>query len=236
MYYQAWLLFSVAGAYGIYYLISNRPHLSVERPNFLSTSQAIRSVVFFPIIVVFVAAGLLYPYAAIQSRYISEVGRRDNPNQAPLTLDGSTTISQDEVKVAQCLAKLEPQGSPAVLAEAPFEGGYNSTYGRISMLTGIPTLMGWRNHESQWRGASFDLIDNGAGYGQRFTDADLLFKTTTWSQAQDVIDRYGIDYVVIGNAERVRYTDDLSGLEKFGKIFDPVCQSGSTAIYNVSAE
>jgi uncharacterized membrane protein len=39
-----------------------------------------------------------------------------------------------------------------VVAEAV--GGAYSNYARISIYTGLPTVLGWGNHEGQWRDGS----------------------------------------------------------------------------------
>ena len=64
---------------------------------------------------------------------------------------------------------------------------------------------------------------------------------------QAVIDRYGIDYIVVGSAERnlmselagsdqTRLDEYLQGLDKFDQIMEPVCQFGSATVYRVGME
>lgn len=244
MYYQVWLLFSIASAYAIYRLITNPPRLAVESVRTMGSDGLARTLIVGAIVAIMVLAGLLYPYYAIQSRYLRDTGRinaaNDDPSLAnnPLTLNGARrAISSSEWKVVQCLSQAAGHQSDAVIVEAPYDGGYWSrgNYGRFSMLSGIPTLMGWANHEGQWRGESYSEID-GVGARQRITDADLLYRTTEWEQAQTLIDRYGIDYVVVGDLERTKYSDSQRGLDKFADIFDPVCQSGAVAVYYVGTE
>ena len=83
------------------------------------------------------------------------------------------------------------------LAEAATGGSYTN-YGRISTYTGLPTVLGWPGHESQWRG----------GYepqGTRLTDLEILYTTPSWETAQEIIARYDIRYIVVGGLERITY-------------------------------
>jgi uncharacterized membrane protein len=171
------------------------------------------------------------------------------PELPDLTLDGTPTmVSRDEYAAIQCLDKLE-KGSDAIVAEAPWPGGYNPQFGRFSGLTGIPTLMGWQNHEGQWRGDTFAAVtdarfDNGV-YRDRMIDIREMYTTLEWDLVWSVIDRYGIDYVVVGDAERQMartlagdnpslQRDYDEGLTKFERVLQPVCTSGSTVVYRVT--
>jgi len=230
--------------------------------------------IFAVVVVLLFAAGLLYPAFAIRARTLVDTGRLaladqiaacqagetaqagatvECPKQSPLTLDGAPTLvlgSPDEYAAIQCLASLE-QSSDAILVEAPCHCGYHPEIGRFSALTGIPTLMGWGNHEGQWRGASLPAVtDTRIELGQRrdrFTDVQELYTTQDWSRAWAMIDRYGIDYIVVGNAERNMIRDlagdDASllqtyqmGLQKFQQVLTPVCMSGNTTVYRVAPE
>jgi uncharacterized membrane protein len=159
--------------------------------------------------------------------------------------------SPDEYSAIQCLSNLEQEPGDAVLLEAPCHCGYHPEIGRFSALTGIPTLMGWGNHEGQWRGNTLpEVIDTRVEDGQlrdRFTDAQEIYTTQDWDRVWALIDRYGIDYVVVGNAERNMIRDlagsDQSllqsyqlGLQKFEQVLTPVCSAGNTAVYRVKPQ
>ncbi len=223
------------------------------------------------VVVLFFSAGLLYPALAIRARTLVDTGRislqkqidvcESDPNTsgtcpepAPLTLDGAPTLvlgSPDEYSAIQCLSNLEQEPGDAVLLEAPCHCGYHPEIGRFSALTGIPTLMGWGNHEGQWRGDTLpEVTDTRVENGQlrdRFTDAQELYTTQDWDRVWAIIDRYGIDYIVVGNAERNMIRDlagdDQSllqsyqlGLQKFEQVLTPVCAAGNTTVYRVAPQ
>jgi YYY domain-containing protein len=223
------------------------------------------------VVVLFFAAGLLYPVFAIRARTMVDTGRislekqievcesdpsmsGSCPKLTPLTLDGAPTLvlgSPDEYSAIQCLSNLEQEPGDAVLLEAPCHCGYHPEIGRFSALTGIPTLMGWGNHEGQWRGDTLpEVIDTRVEDGQlrdRFTDAQEIYTTQDWDRVWSLIDRYGIDYIVVGNAERNMIRDlagdDQSrlqsyqlGLQKFEQVLTPVCAAGNTTVYRVKPQ
>jgi hypothetical protein len=223
------------------------------------------------VVVLFFAAGMLYPIFAVRARTMVDTGRislenqikvcESDPNMSgscpklpPLTLDGAPTLvlgSPDEYSAIQCLSHLEQEPGDAVLLEAPCHCGYHPEIGRFSALTGIPTLMGWGNHEGQWRGDTLpEVTDTRVEDGQlrdRFTDAQEIYTTQDWDRAWSLIDRYGIDYIVVGNAERnmirdlaggdqSRLQSNQLGLQKFEQVLTPVCSAGATTVYRVKPQ
>ncbi|HLA44325.1 MAG TPA: DUF2298 domain-containing protein, partial [Aggregatilineales bacterium] len=264
LYYQGWVFFSVAAAYGVYATLSGLTVLFTRRRELRD-----REVVLYPppaewrllyiaVVVVVIGMGLVYPLYAGRTRALVETGRlaaeqsreaclaaedieeEDCGEPRPISLDGrSTAVSPDEYTVIQCFMDLNPTGNE-IVAEAPFNGGYQSTFGRVAMLTGIPNLLGWINHEGQWRGASYDEVTevqrdaNGAVIDSREIQMDRLYRTTDWETAEEVIRRYGIDYVMVGGAERSRYSDTLIALEKFAEHLTPVCQGIDATLYKVN--
>ena len=66
---------------------------------------------------------------------------------------------------------------------------------RISTYTGRPTVLGWQGHELQW---SHDV-------GTRRDDVQTLYTTGDAAAARELVDRYGVDYAVVGPLERTTY-------------------------------
>jgi uncharacterized membrane protein len=112
---------------------------------------------------------------------------------------------------------LEAPGAPAGTPQF----GYHYT-GRISAMTGLPTLLGWGGHESQWRG-NYDEP------GRREPEIERLFNTTDFQETQTLLDKYDITYVYVGSLERDRYS--AQGLRKFDLFMDVVFQQDEVIIY-----
>ena len=106
-----------------------------------------------------------------------------------------------------------------VVAEAI--GGSYTGFGRISEYTGLPTVLGWPGHESQWRGTS-------APQGNRAEDIATLYTTPDWGTAQDILSRYNIRYVYIGGLERSTYPVHE---DKFVRNMAQVFQQGTVTVY-----
>jgi uncharacterized membrane protein len=137
-----------------------------------------------------------------------------------LTLDGtaySYFYSPEEMEAIEFL-KNAPSG---VVAESI--GGSYTGYARVSTLTGLPTVLGWPGHESQWRGGATEI-------GSREQDIDRLYRTSDWIEAFAVIKKYNIRYVFLGSLERGKYRVNEN---KFRTNLIPIFQNQSVIIYTI---
>jgi uncharacterized membrane protein len=136
------------------------------------------------------------------------------------TLDDFERVERETPDEAAAIKFLltAPDG---IIAEAIGDG--YSGYARISMLTGLQTVLGWPGHEAQWRGTS-------EPQGSRRDDIAKLYTTARWDEAQYIIEQYNIRYVYIGVLERVSMPVNE---EKFQLHLKPVFQQGSVTIYEV---
>ncbi len=223
-YYQSWVMFSIVAAYGVYSIVADiqswRPILPAR-------------LLYAVLVVAVVGGGALYPAFGFYHRMFVETGRADvqNPNTSALTLDsGLTLISQPDYQALMCLADKVGQAD-VVIAEARPQGSrvnYNVQHGRAGTLTGIPVILGWPGHQSQWRGEGY-----AEAVGTRESDLDLLYTTLSITDAMTIIEKYGIDYILYGTKEREYY--GTSGESKFLDNFEVTCISdvGNTRIYRV---
>jgi YYY domain-containing protein len=86
-------------------------------------------------------------------------------------------------------------GQPVVL-EAP--GDSYSDYERVSVATGLPTVLGWYVHEWLWRNDVAEL-------NQRTADIETIYTTGDAETARRLIAQYNITYIYIGKLEREKY-------------------------------
>lgn len=221
-YYQTWIVFSIVGAYAVYSLVLDQQE---ERP------VAVLRYGFSAVLVIVLLLGLLYPVLAFHSRAMIETGyyARGVDNPPVLTLDGSSRmpLTRDDYAAIQCLANLV-EGDDAVVAEA-VQLAYRSHYARVGSITGIPIVIGWENHERQWRGATYDAIA-----GTRAADINELYTDLRWDIALPILERYGIDYIFFGATERDQYGS--AGETKFQENLQVVCESGATRVYYVGED
>ena len=136
--------------------------------------------------------GLFYPLQAIQSRF------NELEDLSHWTLDGSEYYRSRDPALMQAVNLLWNE-QVGVLAEAVgHDGGDYDSYARVSMLSGMPAVLGWQYHEVQWRGGEDEI-------GSRPADIALLYETADWETAQALIDKYNIEYIYIGDLERITY-------------------------------
>jgi YYY domain-containing protein len=220
-YYQAWVMMGSASAYALWWVVeygasSRRVGL---RTAFLAGSGAL------------ILAGMVYPLLAYPSRAHSFQSQAD--------LNGAANIAQgnpDDWAVIEWLKQngRRPDGDVPVILEAPGKS-YNYE-GRISAFTGFPAVLGWSLHEGQWRG-SYDEQT------RREQDIATIYTTSNGSQAVDLLNKWNVTYVIVGNPER-QYVQELCNdsslacnparaLAKFDTILKPVYQKGSTTVYQV---
>lgn len=175
-YYQAWILLSLAAAFGVAVLLSE----------LRGAALALYTIG----LVIVIGAGLVYPLFALQSK--TDNFKAEHPEQR--TLDGEAylaNIMPDDYQAFQLMKRVQP----GVIAEAV--GGQYTEYARFSTFTGLPTVLGWPGHEDQWRDHALQ--------GSRKDDIQTLYTTSDWATAQAIIDRYNIRYIVVGNLERNTY-------------------------------
>jgi uncharacterized membrane protein len=76
--------------------------------------------------------------------------------------------------------------------------GMNYSWGdRISVYTGLPTLVGWPFHELSWRGGYLDEM----AIWQPWLDMDRIYETTDSQQALALLKQYKVRYVFVGQIE-----------------------------------
>jgi uncharacterized membrane protein len=198
-YYQAWIVLSLAAAYGVILLFRSL--------------RGAANVAFSGLFILVLMVGLTYP--------ILSIFNKTNNFNPPFgfTLDDFDRVQRENADEAAAINWLRaaPDG---VVAEAV--GGAYSNYARISIYTGLPTVLGWGNHEGQWRDQALQ--------GTRKDDIPMLYTTNDWPTTQAIIDRYNIRYVFVGNLERGTYQVND---EKFNRFLKPVFQQGNVTVYEV---
>lgn len=210
-YYQSWVLWSVVGAYAFMVFVQSR-------------QVAYR--IISGLAGVLMALGLLYPIYTAYSR-------TDDFKRTP-TLDGAAYLRQfhtDDAKVIDWFNNspqsplANAQTAPPRIAEAPGDKGKSYAYeGRIATFTGLPTLLGWGGHQSQWRG-------NYNEPGRREPLIENFFNGTDSAEAKRIARDLQIQYVIIGQTELKRYSPE--GLAKFAQIGQEVFRSGDTVVYRM---
>lgn len=123
-------------------------------------------------------------------------------------------------------------GTP-VIVEASI-GPYRGNGSRFSIATGLPAVLGWDRHEHQQRYPE--------GIDERFADVRTLYQTDDVEAKMEILRKYNVEYVIVGDVERYSYlgSDQYAtpeGIAAFdtmvGKQLEIAFQSGTTTIYRV---
>ena len=126
-----------------------------------------------------------------------------------LGFSGQEWMSEGDRALVEALRK-EPNGS--ILAEAV--GDPYTEYGRLSAASGVPTLLGWENHEMIWRGNEI-LSET----GRRRELMTRLYTCGDPDEVRRIAEEGGIHLIAIGSLESKDFSeDDLKAIVSAGEV------------------
>ncbi|MEJ2758170.1 MAG: hypothetical protein P8046_06765 [Anaerolineales bacterium] len=223
-YLQAWVLFALSSGAALGWTLN-------EMRKWTTGWQSLWRVG----IILLVMGALLYPMTATSAKMRDRMS-----TEAPHTLDGMdymlTSTYPDEGGVVDLAEEYRAirwmqenvSGTPVTVeANTPlYRWG-----SRFSIYTGLPTVLGWDWHQTQQRGFSQSSQIN-----ERRQDIMLFYTLEDTDYAQDFIQRYNVEYIIVGQLERNYYPG--AGLFKFeqmeGTLWHEVYRDGQTIIYQVN--
>ena len=185
VYYQAWLLLGIAGAYGLYYCYS--------RFSLLGIPGKIVQLAWACAAAVLLGIALYYPVGATLDRTALFVPSHDFKEN---TLDGLAYIRASHPSEYAAIRWLRDEAETGRMAEAV--GDDYSEYGRVSAATGRPAVLGWKGHEHQWRGTTELFHGREEDVAQIYQNPDPLVVVR-------LLAYYDVRYVYFGHRERAKY-------------------------------
>ena len=225
-YLEVWVFMAIASAYMLWRLVSS----GIDRVCFSGLDGRIA---WSLVLAVLVASSFIYTIMGTKDRVA------DRFDDLPPTLDGTAYMAGAEHWEWGETFPLKWDGEAIVWLQDNVEGtpvlleAHMEQYrwgSRMAIYTGMPTIIGWPWHQTQQR------FDYRYEIGQRAADVHLAFETTDVETAVDVMKRYGVSYVVVGELERLNYGE--RGLGKFegmveSGLLSKVYENPGTAIYQV---
>jgi uncharacterized membrane protein len=222
-YLQVWTLLAVSAAAGFGWTLAS---LARWTPSWRTFWQIM--------VVLLVSSAALYPLlggtAKINDRMAEGV---------PLTLDGMAfmeyaeyddlgrrmDLSQDYHAIRWLQENVV--NSPVIIEGNMVEYHWGT---RNTIYTGLPNVVGWNWHQRQQRAtAPEDLIQG------RISDVNEFYLTSDPERAKQILDTYGIQYIIVGQLEQALYPGE--GLQKFdfqeGILWSEVFRIDDTVIYHV---
>lgn len=219
-YLQVWVFFGIATAAGLAFVAQQAADRLRSRTQVDATAALNRTSapefhlpsVWWAAFGVLLFAGLLYPLFAVRAkvndRFVTDspagLNGMDYMQQASYPENNQNVQLVTDEQAIQWLRE-NVQGSPVILEGT---GPLYQWTSRVSIYTGLPTVIGWDWHQKQQR----SIVD-GAIIDQRINDVRTIYNTTSVPDAVKLLSRFRVSYIYVGQFERAFY--DPVGLAKF---------------------
>ena len=225
LYLQAWVLYGLAGGVVLWYLFAawGKPWQTFS----------IGKGLWLAALALLVTSAAIYPVlgtrARLTDRFSTEFQGLDGTEYMETTAyrdrQGLITLRWDGEAIDWLRANVE--GAP-VIAE-----GNTPLYrwgSRVSIYTGLPTIIGWDWHQTQQR------FDHGDEVRRRIGQVQRLFTTSSQEEALQILREHDASYVYVGQLERLYYPE--AGLAKFDQMtsgpLEVVYSNQEVKIYRVN--
>jgi YYY domain-containing protein len=205
-YYQAWVLLGLASAYGAYRSWSVLRALGARAWAWSGVG-----------LIAVLALG-----AAVYTAWIPSAGVN---RTSPATLSAAAWINSDDPGDARAIAWLDRHAQPQQVVLEAVGTDYETNGTIISTFTGLPTVMGWQGHELQWR-------PNDPDVQTRVDDVKTMYTTRSIGLARQLLRKYNVRYVLVGEAETERYGSETGGLTKFGSFMRVAYSTRGATLYS----
>lgn len=210
LYFQAWFFLAAASGFGLWYVdlacLSWRPRIAVGRCG--------AGVVMLMLAIV-AGAGLVYPLTATLERRAE--GLTDSR-----TLDGLAWLRAKQPEEYRAQLWLRAHSHPGELLIEAYGDKYTEA-GRVSVRTGTATLLGWWDHELNWRGPTRD-------YEERRSAIETIYTSPDITATRSLLEEKGVQWVYVGALEHHLYP--RAPLSKFATFMDVAYDEGVVVIYH----
>ncbi|HKN47048.1 MAG TPA: DUF2298 domain-containing protein, partial [Candidatus Polarisedimenticolia bacterium] len=125
-----------------------------------------------------------------------------------------------DAAAAACVAARARPGD-VILEES---GEAYSWSSRISTFSGVPTVLGWGNHEAGWRDDWGPILERSAAI-------ETIYRDPLGDRARSLMRSLGVTWVVVGERERRHY--GLEGPARFSRIGRTILDEQGTLLYAV---
>lgn len=207
--YQSFIMLSISSGYIFVRIIKS---LKINK----KISSILFSSIFLLVSIFLFSLVFIYPYFAVFSYY----GNLENK----FGLDGTNYLKNLYPYDHEAINWINKniKGQPILLES---QGDSYTDYERISVNTGLPTILGWTVHEWLWRG-TYDIP------APRIPEVQTLYETKDLKTAKELIKKYKVSYIYIGQMEKQKYPNLYE--EKFNKIGNIIYKNPEVKIYRIN--
>lgn len=233
-YLQVWVMWGVASAAVLPVLAERFGRLPQPKTEAPQQRQSAAGGSWWRAFALLFAACLLYTVTATPGRIKDRF-----ENVSVQTLDGTaymrTAVYPDQDQRIELewdrqaidWLKANTTGQPAIVEAATPLYRWGA---RVSIYTGLPTIIGWDWHQKQQRS-----ILPGEWIDKRLIDVRAIYADPNPAEAQRLLRLYNVEYIYLGKLEQLYYPGD--GLLKFeeqnGQLWDKVYENQEVKIYKV---
>ncbi len=197
LYFQAWTILAIASPWALSRLLSRR----------LGWAAAPRAIT--AAVALLVAMSACYPLGITM----------DRSGSPWKTLDGNAYLKREHPGDFAAVEWLRANvHEPTVILETT--GNPYSYFARFAANTGLPTPLGWANHEGLWRGHDSAVM-------ARRDDVLRIYNAPTLTEVEPLLDRYSVRYIIVGDLEREEHKGSLDKFSSLPEVF----RGDGTVIY-----
>ncbi len=179
LWYQAWIVLGVSSGYILFKGLSSLPKKPWLIPNLVIVTFLFFYVIKYTIVSVRYVVGPTYEYKSIDGTKYLEFGY----------LSERSLIDWLSKNIVGQPVILEAVGKPYTMDSL------------ISSYTGLPTVVGWNEHELGWRD-DWPLIST------RMGEVEKIYQSNSIDEIKDLLNKYEIQYIVISKKEREKYGEN----------------------------
>jgi YYY domain-containing protein len=221
-YLQVWVLFAISAAAGLGWILNEFDQWNHSWQNFFQTVGGI-----------LLLCAMMFTVTATSDKI------RDRMAEGvPLTLDSITYMQYSkfwdgvEMNLKEDYNAIRwlqdnVKGSPVTVEASIPEYRWGT---RMTIYTGLPTVLGWNWHQRQQRAILPD-----SWIFQRSDEIKNFYLTSDMVVTRNFIEKYDVKYIIVGQNERQYFPGP--GLDKFpaldGQMWNKVFEDGNTVIYEV---
>jgi YYY domain-containing protein len=230
-YIQVWLLFSVMAGAAFAWVVQQ------------ADSWRFRlQLIWFTPLMILIAAAAMFPFAATRARMVDRFvpdlpmtlnGLDYMPRTSYYLPDNGIVISLENDYALIRWLQENVVGSPVILEGRGLASEYHYN-GRISINTGLPTILGWNWHQRQQHTLSplSQLVQ------QREYNIQYAYNSEDIPSVVNILDFYGVRYIIVSDMEIALYQQ---GIEKFNRMVEMgllriAYQHNTGLIYEVNTE
>ncbi len=223
-YYQVWLLWGLLAPFALWWSLKQ----AHGRLRLVAWGTALLTGLLL-------LGALVYPWLALGELGRGELIGLQGKTPREGTLAGAASLAWLRQNAAPGSVVLEAVAldnpdAVALGSETPRCGGsYNGEgFAGVAAATGLPTVLGWKGHQQQWRGGDPAAL---AELEPRCSAVDTIFRTLDPATARDLLANYKVTYVYLGQLERRLYPPEA--LAKFNAMGETVFEQDEISVIHL---